>query len=211
MGDSTVLSDGAKHYEELRPRPSPKTNKPFAADTHRNLLAQTKSFLGWCVERHWLRANPSAGVKGIRRRRPRGKSLGKTGNTLRVKEARAWYVKAVELAGAGDQGATAALLAMLLGMCASEIASRRVADLDEDGAPGDLLWIPCAKTPPGRRTLEVLAVLRPLLVECAEGTAAESHLFEIEEGKRALARLDHPQRAPHLRSPRRSEDDCSPP
>jgi len=183
MGDSTVLSDGAKLYEELRTRPSPKTNKPFAADTHRNLLAQTKSFLGWCVERHWLRANPCAGVKGIRRRRPRCKSLGKTGNTLRVKEARAWYVQAVELADVGDQGATAALLAMLLGMRASEIVSRRVADLDEDGAPGDLLWIPCAKPPPGRRTLEVPAVLRPLLVECVEGKAAESHLFETEEGK----------------------------
>jgi integrase len=100
-----------------------------------------------------------------------------------VKEARAWYAKAVELADGGDEGATAALVAMLLGMRASEIVSRRVSDLDEDSAPGDLLWIPCSKTPAGRRTLEVPDVLRPMLVACAEGKAAEAHLFETEEGK----------------------------
>ncbi|HEX7837044.1 MAG TPA: hypothetical protein VF469_06245 [Kofleriaceae bacterium] len=30
---------------------------------------------------------------------------------------------------------------------ASASVSRRVADLDEDQEPADLLWIPCAKTP----------------------------------------------------------------
>jgi len=49
------------------------------------------------------------------------------------------YAKAVELADSGDEGATAALVAMLLGMRASEIVSRRVSVLDEDSAPGDLL------------------------------------------------------------------------
>jgi integrase len=170
-------------YSDLRTRPSKRTNKPLAADTHRNILAQTKSFLEWCVERGWLRENPCAGIKGIGKRRPRGKSLGKDGKTLRVKEARAWYAKAVELADGGDDGATAALVAMLLGMRASEIVSRLVSDLDEDSAPGDLLWIPCSKTPAGRRTLEVPDVLRPMLVACAEGKAAEAHLFETEEGK----------------------------
>lgn len=68
-------------------------------------------------------------------------------------------------------------------MRASEIVSRRVSDLDEDSAPGDLLWIPCSKTPAGRRTLEVPDVLRPMLVACAEGKAGEAHLFETEEGK----------------------------
>src|SRR5450755_3890649 len=72
---------------------------------------------------------------------------------------------------------------MLLGMRASEIVSRRVADLDEDEAPGDLLWIPCSKTPAGRRTAEVPEVRRPMLVECTEGKAPASHLFETEEGK----------------------------
>lgn len=173
----------AKLYEELRTRPSKKTKKPLAADTHRNVLAQVKSFLAWCVERGWLRENPCADIKGIGKRRPRGKSLGKEGKTLRVKEARAWFDKALDLADGGDDGATAALVALLLGMRASEIVSRKVSDLDEDSAPGDLLWIPCSKTPAGRRTLEVPDVLRPLLLACAEGKAGESYIFETEDGK----------------------------
>ena len=170
-------------YLDLRTRPGKRSKEPLKADTHRNVLAQTKSFLVWCVERGWLRENPCEGIKGIGKRRPRGKSLGKGGHTLRVKEARAWYNKAVDLADGGDEGATAALVALLLGMRASEIVSRRVSDLDEDSAPGDLLWIPCSKTPAGRRTLEVPDVLRPLLVACAEGKAGDACLFETEEGK----------------------------
>lgn len=177
-------------YENLRARPRrcrrhrecACMHRPVAVDTHRNVLAQTRSFLSWCVERGWLRENPLVGVKGIGKRRPRGKSLGKQGNTLRVKEARAWYVKALDLATRGDQGAIAGLVAMLLGMRASEIVSRVVSDLDEDDAPGDLLWIPCSKTPAGRRTLEVPEVLRPLLVACCEGKAPTSYLFESETG-----------------------------
>lgn len=178
-------------YEDLRGRPRKCRrhdvcacmHRPVSVDTHRNVLAQTRSFLAWCVERGWLRENPLASVKGIGKRRPRGKSLGKAGNTLRVKEARAWYAKALELADAGDQGAIAALVAMLLGMRASEIVSRVVSDLDEDAAPGDLLWIPCSKTPAGRRTLEVPEVLRPFLVASAKGKAPTSYLFEAESGE----------------------------
>lgn len=53
------------------------------------MLAQTKTFLAWCTTRGWLRENPLGDVKGIGKRRPRGKSLGKAGNELRVREARA--------------------------------------------------------------------------------------------------------------------------
>ena len=172
-------------YLDLRTRPSVHTEKPLSPDSHRNILAQTKSFLAWCVAKGWLRANPCSGVAGIGKRRPRGKSLGRDGNTLRVKEARAWYVKALELAERGDEGATAALVALLLGMRASEITSRRVRDLDEDEAPGDLLWIPCSKTPAGRRTLEVPEVLRPLLVRCTKDKHRDAFLFQAtREGPR---------------------------
>ena len=169
-------------YDELRERPLESTKKPPSVDTHRNALAQVKSMLAWCEKRGWLRANPAEEVEGIGKRRPRGKSLGKAGNELRVKQARAWYMKALDLADGGDEGATASLLALVLGMRASEIVSRRVCDLDEDQAPGDLLWIACSKTPAGRRTLEVPEVVRLALVACAEGKAPESYLFEAEEG-----------------------------
>lgn len=176
-------------YLDLRTRKSERTKEALSADSHRNILAQAKSFLAWCVGNGWLRGNPCEGIKGVGKRRPRGKSLGKEGNTLRVKEARAWYVKAVELAEKGDEGATAALVALLLGMRASEITSRRVRDLDEDSVPGDLLWIPCAKTAAGRRTLEIPEVLRPLLVICAQGKPRDAFLFqatrEARNGKKA--------------------------
>lgn len=149
-----------------------------------NALSQAKSFLAWCAQRGWLRENPLADVDGIGKRRPRGKSLGKDGNTLRVKEARAWFAKALELAVAGDQGATAALVALLLGMRASEITSRVAGDVDEDNAPADLLWIPCAKTAAGRRTLEVPEVLRPLLVASIDGKAPDAYVFAREDGGR---------------------------
>lgn len=178
-------------YENLRMRPSARTGQPLAVDTHRNVLAQVKSFLAWCVERGWIAENPCAKVEGIGKRRPRGKSLGKAGNELRVKQARVWYRKALELATGGDQGAIAALVALLLGLRASEIVSRRVADLDEDQEPADLLWIPCAKTPAGRRTLEVSAELRPLLSALAEGKGAERHLFECQRPHERSARKPH--------------------
>lgn len=45
---------------------------------------------------------------------------------------------------------------------------------------GDLLWIPCSKTPAGRRTLEVPEALRPLLLACVEGKTGERYIFECE-------------------------------
>ena len=82
-------------------------------------------------------------------------------------------------------------MALLLGMRASEIVSRRAGDLDEDAAPGDLLWIPCAKTPAGRRTIEVPGELRPLLVACAQGKASDRHLFECERPHERAAHKPH--------------------
>jgi hypothetical protein len=49
-------------YDELRTRPSARTGRPLAADTHRNVLAQAKSFLAWCVKRGWIAADPLASV-----------------------------------------------------------------------------------------------------------------------------------------------------
>lgn len=173
-----------KLYDELTTRKSERTGEPFSIDTHRNARDRTSCFLSWCVGKGWLRVNPIKGnVRGIGKRRKRGKSLGKAGNELRVKHARAWYTKALDLATRGDESAVACLCALLLGMRAHEIVQRKVNDLDEDAAPGDLLWIPCSKTPAGRRTLEVPEVLRPLLVRTAGDRAADRYLFE-KRGKK---------------------------
>jgi len=180
-------------YDEMRERPTARTKKPPSVDTHRGGLAQVRSFISWCIDRGFMKgANPFADVKGIGKRRPRGKSLGKAGNELRVKETRAWYTKAVELASNDDEGATAALVALLLGMRASEIVSRRVSDLDDDQEAADLLWIPCSKTPAGRRTLEVPDVLHAARVRRRQGARS------LPVRVRARARSDRQAAPPRL-------------
>lgn len=82
--------------------------------------------------------------------------------------------KAIELADAGEPGAIAAMMALLLGMRASEIVSRVVRDLDDDGR---LLWIPDSKTEAGKRTLRVPEVLRPYLQRLTAGAEAEAPIF----------------------------------
>jgi integrase len=65
-------------------------------------------------------------------------------------------------------------VALLLGMRASEIVSRVVRDLDDEGR---LLWIPTSKTEAGKRTLHVPEVLRPYLQRLTEGQAPEALIF----------------------------------
>jgi integrase len=166
-------------YDDLTTRLCEQTGKPYAADTHRNALSQAKSFLAWCAasKRGWLKENPLEDVEGTGKRRPRGKSKGKAGNVLHIKQSRAWYQMALFKAQQGDQGAVAGLMALLLGMRPSEIVSRLVSDLDEDAAPCDLLWIEDSKTEDGRRQLEVPDVLTPLLVALTKDKAPDQYLF----------------------------------
>lgn len=141
----------------------------MAVDTHRNTLAAAKRFGGWCMKapRSYFAANPLAEVEPIGRRK-RGKEQ------LRVDEARAFAAACVKHAAAGDEGAIAAMTALVLGMRASEVVDRVVRDLDDGGR---LLWITDAKTPAGRRTLEVPDSLRPWLLMLARGKAPTDRLF----------------------------------
>jgi integrase len=111
------------------------------------------------VKKRWIAGNPLEEVEGFGKRN-RGK------DQLRIDEARKWLVKAVELAEAGEDGAVAAMMTLLLGIRCSEVVSRVVRDLDDDGR---LLWIPDSKTQKGKRTLVVPDELRPYLKELAEG------------------------------------------
>jgi integrase len=139
-----------------------------AVDTHRNTLAETKSFLRWCWKaRRWIKANPLEEVEGTGKRR-HGKAQ------LRIDEARTWMRKAVEFADAGEAGAVAAMTTLLLGMRAGEVVDRVVRDLDDDG---HLLWIPASKTDAGRRTLRVPPMLRPYLLRLAANRPAAALLF----------------------------------
>ena len=91
----------AAYYAALRNRTT-KYGKPLATDSHRNILAEAKTFLKWSVGKGYFRSNPLEGVEGTGKRR-HGKPQ------LRIDEARRWQAKAMQLADDGEAGAIAAL------------------------------------------------------------------------------------------------------
>lgn len=120
------------------------------ADSHRNYLAEARSFLKWCHKQRWLKANPLDGIEGVGRRR-HGKPQ------LRIDEARKFVNAAL---AAKTEGATMALMALMLGLRVSEVIERVVRDVDDGGR---VLWIPETKTDAGRRTLQIPTELQPLI------------------------------------------------
>lgn len=154
-------------YNALCVRKSDRTKKVLSVDTQRNVLAEAKTFLTWCVGKGWLPKNPLLLVEG-KGRRQHGKMQ------LRINEARRWLEMARMTADEGHVGAVAAMLALLMGFRATEITHRVVRDVDDDGR---LLWIPDSKTKAGRRTQEVPEVLQPYLLQLAAGRGPAELLF----------------------------------
>jgi len=138
-----------------------------AADTHRNYLAEAKSFGRWCVTQKVISANPLEHIQGVGKRRH-----GKT--QLTIDESRLWMAEAIQRANNGDAGAVAALMTLLLDLRCSEIVTRRVRDVDDGGR---LLWVSDSKTEAGKRTMEIPAVLQPFLVGQGIGKADHEYLF----------------------------------
>jgi integrase len=146
----------------------------LAPDSHRNYLAEARTFLRWCVSQDWITENVLEEVDGVGRRR-HGKPQ------LRLDEARKWMAVAMRAvrSGEGAGGPLAALCTLLLGVRASEITTRQVRDLDDGGR---LLWIPDAKTPAGRRQLEVPRILRAPLRAQVRGRAGTAPMFPADGG-----------------------------
>ena len=135
-------------------------------DTHRNTLAEAKTFLKWCMRNGHVRTNPLEAVEGVGRRK-KGKPQ------LRIDEARKWMEIALWRAQK-QPGAVAALVSLLMGLRATEIISREVRDLDDRGT---LLWIPSSKTEAGKRSVEVPEVLHSVLHRLANGRSPSDRLF----------------------------------
>ncbi len=154
-------------FDDLKKRIT-KYGKPFSVDSQKNILAESKTFMNWCVsDQKWLKKNPLVNIKVEGKRRHRKLQL-------RVDEARRWTDRALELGRAGDPGAVAALVAYLMGFRASEVVNRVVRDLDDEGK---ILVIENAKTEAGNRGVEVPKVLRPLLKNLAAGKGPTERLF----------------------------------
>lgn len=158
---------GRKLYDQLRTRKSASTGRLLAVDTHRNVLAEAKTFGQWLVKQHLLRVNPFDQVEPVGKR-----SHGKP--QLRIDEARAFCRAAHDLAAAGDVGAVAALTTLLMALRASEIVQRVARDVDDGGR---LLWIPCAKTKAGKRQVEIPEELQPYYRLLTAGKAPIEPLF----------------------------------
>ncbi len=161
----------------------------LASDTHRNYLAETRTFFNWCREkpRCWLNKNPLAEVKGIGKRNPGGKGK----KQLRLNEDAVWLAKALELADQGERGPVAALLTRE-GVDASAIVTLRVRDVDAKGA---ILWVgeEQAKTENRRRQINVPAWLRPYLLALCEGASPMAYLFRTTKGKSGHPWRDWPR------------------
>jgi integrase len=164
---SITPAKGETLYASLRSRKT-QHGGMLSVDSHRTMLAAAKTFFRWCVvEKKWLSRNPLEQVKGIGKIR-HGKEQ------LRIDEARRWMVEARRQAEQGSAGAVAAMMSLVMGMRCTEIVSRVVRDLDDEGT---LLWIPDSKTLAGRRKLQVPEFLQPYLVKLARGRASEAALF----------------------------------
>lgn len=146
-----------------------KFGRPVAACTHRMLLRQTKAFFRWAVdERRYLSANPFDKVKPVGR-----VNTGKA--QLTIDEARKLNAWLIQRAESGDEGATAVLTQLVLGLRFSEVLGRRVRDLDDGGRA---LCIPGGKTKNARRSLEIESEpLRVLLQRQTVGKRPEDLLF----------------------------------
>ena len=166
LGALTPARAAARYEAETR-RVIAGKDQTVAAASHRTVLGQCKRFYAWALEHGYVAQNPFAAV------RPVGKP--KAGKSqLRIDEARRFVGLAVDKAQQGDRAATAALLALFLGMRAGEVLGRCVRDLDDGGR---VLWITRGKTDNARRRLVVPEVLRPLLSRLAVGQSAEALLF----------------------------------
>lgn len=172
---SLSRSDCAACYSRLVKEPRAATGRPMAPDSHRNYLAEAKSFLRWCVGQGFLKENPLSPVQGQGRRR-RGKAQ------LGIDESRKLSAVAFDRARAGDTGAVAVLVCLHLRLRASELTHLRVRDLDDGGR---LLWVrrhhdreeSQLKTPAAERGLNIPAFLQPLLLELAAGRRGIDLLF----------------------------------
>lgn len=148
--------------------------RTVTAATHRAQLRCARAFYAWCIERGYLADNPFSRVKGTGR-----VNSGKV--QLRLDEVRKLVEVLTSESEAGDQGAAALLLQLVLGLRSSEILSRQVRDVDDGGR---VLWIPDGKTKNARRRLSVPEELQPMVRKLLAGRTAEDLLFGDEDRTR---------------------------
>ncbi|MFA9271823.1 MAG: tyrosine-type recombinase/integrase, partial [Baekduiaceae bacterium] len=168
-GDATPLAS-------LTPRWGRKAYATYATsgvsvDTHRNVLAEARTFFRWAIKRQaWLRIHPLDDVVG-EGKRTHGKEQ------LRADEWRTLVGHAAFKARRGDLGAVAVLCAAWMGLRSGEIVRLQVRDVDDGGR---VLWIAEAKTRAGRRRVAIPTPIQSIFATLTKGRAAAEPLFGEE-------------------------------
>jgi integrase len=166
-------------WEAWTTRIGARSGKVPSVNTQVSVLGEARTFTKWLASKEWAKAGLLDGVEVLGRRK-RGKA-----QFVGLDEARRFGAKALELAKAGDVGATAALTALVLGVRASEITDRTVRELDDGGR---YLVITSAKTEAGIRRLRVPEMLQPLLVGLAAGKKPTDRIFGDGVGRHWVLR-----------------------
>lgn len=171
-------------YHSFVETPTAKTGQPPKAATHRFVLKLTQSLYQWAVRRGYIAANPFKDVQPIGRV-SRGKPQ------LRFEEASRFISTGLKMYDEQqDMMALAAVVALLLGLRASEVLNVRVRDLDCNGTK---LWVAASdsyrgKTENARRDSDVPAVIQERLTRLAARGAPEDYLFGLGETGRPRCR-----------------------
>lgn len=155
-------------YTRATEQKNAKNGEPVSAATHRFYLALAKSFFNWCVKQNHVKENPFKDVHPVGKVR-----VGKP--QLRIDEARRFADTAMKMYEQNnDLMALGALMALLIGLRASEVLNRVGRDVDDSGR---MLWIDSGKTHNARRHLRVPEVLQPHLVALSQSAGADGFLF----------------------------------
>lgn len=162
MTDARATALYLAETERLRP-----DGQPLSVATQHVVLQLSRTFFSWCVEKGYKAQNPFTRVRKIGRQKS-GKQQ------LSADEARRFLDAALDRAAAGDSGALAVALQLTLGLRSNEVLSRRVRDIDEDGA---VLVIPSGKTKNARRRPQVPEFLRRPLRALSQGRTPDALLF----------------------------------
>lgn len=181
---SFTEADGQPLYDRVRKLKDKDTGEPVhTPSSHRNILAESKTFLRWCVVMKYARCNFLEKVQGFGKR-----NSGKRKASLTMDEAKLLVEVAYDRAGKSHVSGLAVIFALMHDLRAEEITNLRTRDVDNDAT---LLHVTDAKTEAGIRTLEVAPRLQPILRRIAKRRVADGGEFLIA-GVR-----DEPQRSRH--------------
>lgn len=170
--DRNIQSITAKQAEELyrtvMETPSAKTGKPLQAASHRFYLGIAKRFFAWAEDQGAIPQSPFQHVRPQGQPRS-GKSL------LQVEEANRFVSAALKMHDEGnDVLALGSVVALLLGLRASEVLRRRVSDVRDDG---NLLSLGEGKHSNARMTVRVPSLLAERLMKLAAEKRPDDLLF----------------------------------